>query len=243
MKAAEPPGHRLSGAKESQGDPEPLEEELACPICSTPASSFESFNQEGGLPRRCPSCGSLERQRALVEAHDEFVGDGYSFTGKRILQISTSGPERTFLDSKRPLEVVTLDIRPELKPDIVADLCAMPQVPTETYDVVIASCVMQHVHNVHAALAEIHRVLKLDGIYVSCEALGTRTRTFSDSNEITQWYGTKAFEKYNVGTFRSLGAQDFLRDLQSYFLAKTYHVCDGATEKKQIVQVCIKGAD
>jgi SAM-dependent methyltransferase len=59
-----------------------------------------------------------------------------------------------------------LDCDPTSNPDIVASAVAMPMIADESYDLIFASHVMEHLHfhEVALALAEFHRVLKPGGI-------------------------------------------------------------------------------
>ncbi len=61
---------------------------------------------------------------------------------------------------------IRLDNDPTLSPDIVASIVAMPMIEDESFDAVLASHVVEHLHAHEAAmaLAEFHRVLKPDGI-------------------------------------------------------------------------------
>ena len=56
----------------------------------------------------------------------------------------------------------TLDIDPENKPDIVADIHALP-VTDQSVDAIICKAVLEHVSDPQKAVEEIYRVLKLGG--------------------------------------------------------------------------------
>lgn len=60
---------------------------------------------------------------------------------------------------------VRLDVDPNVRPDIVASITAMPMVVSRTYDAVWSSHNLEHLHahEVPLALAEFARVLKPDG--------------------------------------------------------------------------------
>ncbi|MBD3272532.1 MAG: methyltransferase domain-containing protein [Elusimicrobia bacterium] len=82
----------------------------------------------------------------------------------RILDI---GPEpdslSTSLFSKKG-EYVTLDITPESQPSLCADICHMPHVPSESFDVILCIEVLEHTRNPFHAIAELHRILKKNGL-------------------------------------------------------------------------------
>lgn len=60
---------------------------------------------------------------------------------------------------------VTLDIDPDVRPDIVASMADMQSVPDESHDAVYSAHNLEHLypHEVPRALREFHRVLKPDG--------------------------------------------------------------------------------
>lgn len=61
----------------------------------------------------------------------------------------------------------SLDVRKILEDQTyVADVQAMPEVPADRYDAVLCSEVLEHVPAPSRALAEIHRVLRPDGVLV-----------------------------------------------------------------------------
>lgn len=60
----------------------------------------------------------------------------------------------------------TLDIAPrkDIPVDIVADAHDLSQIPDATYDVVLFTEVLEHLHTPHKAIAEIHRIMKPGGM-------------------------------------------------------------------------------
>jgi SAM-dependent methyltransferase len=136
-----------------------------------------------------------------------------------MLLVSPSSSELRYLRAVEGLELVTLDIRPVVKPDVVADLCRMPEIPSADFDFVYASCVLNCVYDVDAALAEIHRVLKPGGSFLNVEMLnpGARTVERTDESLITQHYGREDFEQYGVGGHRSFGELDYPDILSEHF--------------------------
>jgi SAM-dependent methyltransferase len=68
-------------------------------------------------------------------------------------------------DSYERYREVRLDCDPTANPDIVASAVAMPMVNDESFDVVFASHMIEHLHfhEVGMAMAEFHRVLKPGG--------------------------------------------------------------------------------
>ena len=206
------PTNGASGA----GEPDPVTTNAAqCNLCGTPVSEFR---QHLGKPRSCPTCGSNERGRTFVAAYSSGAL-GVDLTNKKMLLVSPSTSELRFLREVDGLELVTLDIRPVVKPDIVADLCEMPEVPDAHFDFVYASCVLNCTYDVDAALSEIHRVLTLGGSFLNVEMLIPNKTTVerTDMAVVTQYYGSDDYEKYRVGGHRSFGELDYPEILGRHF--------------------------
>lgn len=92
--------------------------------------------------------------------------------GKDVLDIGTAGnpkegENREWFGGKAK-SYKTLDKLEELNPDIVADIADMPQVPSDSFDVVICSQVIEHVKPqlVMRAVREMKRILRKDGILI-----------------------------------------------------------------------------
>lgn len=65
-------------------------------------------------------------------------------------------------------EYHTLEISNETSPTYVGNVCAMPQVPSDSYDWVMAVAVLEHVKDMWAGVREITRVVKPGGrVYIS----------------------------------------------------------------------------
>lgn len=209
------------------------ETQHTCPICGS--HEFETYNSE--KVRRCSRCGSVERTRTIPKLFEENIQ--IDFLRAKILHISPTKPERMFFKNKKAA-VTTIDVRPECKVDIVADICNMPEVKSETFDVVFANCVLNHVYDDEKALNEINRVLRTGG-----EALlwvldsGTlKTVTHEDP---TGWYGRDNYEKYKIGTFRHYGEVDFTEQLQRHFSEVCcFEKYDAVTESSSKWYRCVK---
>jgi SAM-dependent methyltransferase len=135
------------------------------------------------------------------------------------LLISPSSSELRFLRTIEGLALTTLDIRPAVKPDILADICNMPEIPDAAFDFVYASCVLNCVYDLDAALSEIRRVLRSGGCFLNTEIISPSRKTIerTDLPQITAHYGIEEYEKYRVGGFRSFGALDFPLTLETHF--------------------------
>jgi SAM-dependent methyltransferase len=60
-------------------------------------------------------------------------------------------------------EYITLDIDPHSGADIIADICNMPHVPSESFNTIIVTEVLEHTTNPFLAVAELHRILRQGG--------------------------------------------------------------------------------
>lgn len=87
--------------------------------------------------------------------------------GMSVLNVGASGEvgsrlNRALTENNTGIELISTDIDPERKPDIVCDVCDMP-FPDNSFDAVFLIEVLEHVHNPPKALNEIYRVLKPGG--------------------------------------------------------------------------------
>ena len=204
---------------------------VSCNVCQTPLSSFEDFN--GRTKARCPQCGSVERQRVFVQIYDRFLSKEFDLRDKNVLALSPSHSEKIIYRDRSIRNVVSCDIQPDLKTDIVADITSMPQVKSESFDCVVASYVLTCVHDLDAALSEIHRVLKPGGRFLFCDPVRMNAHTIenTDISVIASWYGMEAYEKYKIGSFRRLGDMGALDTLVKHeFLPKTFYGQDPITD-------------
>jgi SAM-dependent methyltransferase len=209
--------------------------EPCCSVCQTSLSCFEDYN---GRPKsRCPQCGSVERQRVFVQIYDSFLQEEFNLSEKHILALSPSKSENIIYAQRKIFNVVSCDVQPHLKTDIVADITNMPNVESAAYDSVIASYVMTCVHDLDSALSEIHRVLKPGGRFLFCDPLTFNSETVehTDIATITNWYGQETYNRYKVGSFRRLGDVGLLKALAAHgFLVKTFYGRDPITKSKWV---------
>ena len=204
-----------------------------CTICD--GHNFEAFNSD--KLRRCSECGSVERTRTIPKLFSEDVN--INFSSAKILHISPSIPERK-LFRKYNANVTTIDIRPECRTNIVADICNMPEVESESYDVVFANCVLNHVYDDKMALSEIKRVLCSGGMALLWVLDSGTLRSYINEDP-TAWYGKENYEKYKIGTFRHYGEVDFTELLRKYFSdVRCFEKYDEVTDTSCKWYRCIK---
>jgi hypothetical protein len=206
-----------------------------CPICGSAKADFVQLNG-----RKCPGCGSLERQRSFALAYDAEISRHFDIRGRHVLIFSPAASELRFLKDRGVSGRTSVDIRPESRPDIVADICSMPAIGDASQEFVFASYLMPVVYDMEAALGEIRRVLKPDGAFISCEPVqtGRPTRETTDPEAISRWYGKETFDKYKVGSFRTLGDVDYLKTLQKFFDVRCFKAIDPITGKMDVSYLC-----
>lgn len=207
-----------------------------CPICG--GNIFETY--DSSIPRKCSSCKSVERSRTIPNLLNENIHIDFAKT--KILHISPTIPERLFFKNMGA-NTVSVDIRPECKTDIVADICNMPDISSESFDLVFANCVLNHVYDDEKALAEISRVLCPGGMALMF-VISSKTLKTTESKDPTGWYGKENYEKYKVGTFRYYGETDFIKQLGRHFSdVRCYEKYDVITDSSCKWYCCRKGYD
>jgi SAM-dependent methyltransferase len=83
---------------------------------------------------------------------------------KRALNVGAGGEIGRRVAALRNAELVNVDLSRDRRPDVVADACDLGCFQDETFDVVFLMEVLEHVRTPERALAEIHRVLKKEGM-------------------------------------------------------------------------------
>jgi len=104
---------------------------------------------------------NLKLIRANVDRLIRDAAELYDKPGMRVLDIAPQpggGAKAVF----KHAEVLTLDINPDNKPDIVGDICADD--PDQTFDVVICTEVLEHVSNPFSAMDFLWYSLKRNGV-------------------------------------------------------------------------------
>jgi len=129
--------------------------DLYCPVCghgwSKPKPSTE-----------CPFCGSLTRQKALALWLESHLADV-----DRIVETLLFAPDfglEMWLKRRDEIALSTTDYSaPGV--DFHADITALP-LGDESFDLVLCSHVLEHVQDDAAALAELRRILRPDGVAI-----------------------------------------------------------------------------
>lgn len=118
---------------------------------------FISVGHPGRWDARCLNCGSRERHRLLHLWITE--GGGDKLAGKRILHFA---PEKAFMRRMRGNTLYeTADL---MQPGVTHKVdITDTKLPADTYDVVLANHVLEHIQDDRAAMRELFRLLKPGG--------------------------------------------------------------------------------
>ncbi len=132
-----------------------------CPICGWEGERFERGGRNLRLDALCPKCRSLERQRLvwlyLLTETDLLSGPA----PQRVLHIAPEPALSRRLAERPWVDQLTADLDPR---DVMVrmDVTAIDY-PDDSFDVVYASHVLEHVPDDAAAMRELHRVLRPSG--------------------------------------------------------------------------------
>lgn len=197
---------------------------VICDVCGAGPEHFKDYN---GSRRRCDVCRSVERQRTFAVLLRSFP-EKFDLNGKMMLHISPGDSEKFLFSRQAGLVTKTLDIQETLRTDIVADLCNMPMVADNSFDIVFASQTLSHVSDLNAALREINRVLTDDGIFINYESIydGRFTEEVVDHAQVTNHYGEERYQKYNIGRFRNFGSLDLDEVFCPLFVREKFDLVD-----------------
>lgn len=112
----------------------------------------------------CPRCLSKNRERLVKDVIDHYL----SIKNKEVLHFS---PEKNLHNYLKPLAGITsVDITPGFYKDIdsavqYADATAL-RFASESFDVIIANHILEHIPNDQAAMKELFRVLRKNGVAI-----------------------------------------------------------------------------
>jgi len=114
----------------------------------------------------CPRCNSDIRHRLFYAAlqHKENLSFQKLFYNKRILHFAPEDMIRLNIQS-RASQYITADfLRNDC--DLKLDMSCMPSVKNESFDIVIAFDVLEHVPDYLKAISEVHRILLQNGFAI-----------------------------------------------------------------------------
>lgn len=132
---------------------------VECPICGWTGAAFRPFVGPGYFTRNemCPACSAASRHRLFATAWRNWSRLPRS---GRCLYVAPEACLRELITGDR--SIVTTDIS-RTDVDLLADLEQLP-IEAGSFEMVVCSDVLEHVFDDHAALAEIHRILSVDGV-------------------------------------------------------------------------------
>ena len=125
-------------------------------FCDACGGRFRRFLEyRGRAAAQCPRCGSLERHRDAIQIWRESTN---LFTADlRVLHVAPETSLSPALRSAGNISYVTGDLTPG-RADTVVDLTEVNE-PDQSYDVVLASHVLEHIPDDVAAMREVGRIL------------------------------------------------------------------------------------
>ncbi len=158
------------------------ESQYRCPICQNQVNEFlplstlyietlekfgfpysldecETINREQYI---CPYCGASDRDRLYACYLDEKLSQYNADDKVLLLDIAPSQVLSHFIEKFKHVNHRTADLLVE-GTDIVVDITNMPEIESDSYDILICSHVLEHVSDDKRALAELYRVLKPGG--------------------------------------------------------------------------------
>lgn len=97
---------------------------------------------------------------------DRQIADLNTAPGERVrsvLNVGAGGEIFERLGALKNVKIFQIDVDPARKPDLVADVCNLSEIPDAAFDAVFMLEVLEHVRTPHTALQEILRVLKPGG--------------------------------------------------------------------------------
>jgi len=163
----------------------------------------------------CPRCGCSDRARHLY-LYLERLGLWDKFRGANILHFAPENALSLVIESKAPARWVRADLFP-LGSDIEKiDIQSIPY-DDNSFDIVIANHVLEHVSDDNAALRELHRVLKPQGLAIIQTPFSAKLEhTFCDTGVDTESARLQAFGQedhvrlYGKDIFKRIESHGFL---------------------------------
>lgn len=186
---------------------------VKCPICEKHYKKFMPYGNQGLKNRMCPNCLSLERHRLIwlyLKNHSDFFTKEYNF-----LHFAPEQPFFKRFKNKKNLHYTTADLFSpiaELKLDIMDT-----KLPNNTYDIVFANHVLEHVDNDIEAMKEIFRILRINGWAILQVPININsTTTDEDASVIDAKEREKRFGQYDHLRFHGLDYPERLKSAGFY---------------------------
>jgi len=106
----------------------------------------------------CAACGAFDRVRLCVLYLDDALAEMPADRPVRLLHVAPEIGFEHWLSRYPNVKRTTLNIMPGVA-ELQVDICAMPELASASFDMIICSHVLEHVADDHAAMAELCRIL------------------------------------------------------------------------------------
>lgn len=126
-----------------------------CNLCGY-RGKFRTFGSPGRADARCPQCGSVERHRLL----GLFAEEDRTFEGRDVLHFAPEPSVSALIRGQRPSSYDVSDFGNDATLNLNLEDIRLPDC---SYDVVVASHVMEHVDD-SKAMREVYRILRPSGV-------------------------------------------------------------------------------
>jgi SAM-dependent methyltransferase len=113
----------------------------------------------------CPVCDSHDRERHLALFFKKTGFLSQHVTGAEVLHFAPEKHISALIAASSPKKYVKCDLHPSAPDMERIDMQAISYGP-QSFDVVVANHVLEHVLDDHLALSELHRILKVGGVAV-----------------------------------------------------------------------------
>ncbi len=131
-----------------------------CPCCDSHVRRFSPYGADPRPNAQCPVCGALERHR-LISLFLQSRREDLLNPLKRVLHVAPEPPVAQILEQNTKESYVTMDLC-EDNVMVHADLTKLP-FPTNAFDAVYCSHVLEHIPDDKGAMKEMQRILKPSG--------------------------------------------------------------------------------
>lgn len=149
----------------------------------------------------CPGCGSQVRHRLMVAAMSTFesLSFGTLVKGKNVLHFAPEPLLSPLLIAESNRYTTADYIRDDV--DLQLDMCDLGVLEDNSFDLIIACDVLEHVPNDSVALQELYRILKSGGCAIlTVPQKDGLIKTFEDTSIATE-----------AGRLKAFGQEDHLR--------------------------------
>ena len=183
--------------------PGEIQQPNTCPVCGEKAV-FAPFGDPSRPLARCRACGSLERHRLLylyLKAKTNLFKDELS-----VLHFSPEKGLKAALAAQKNLTYATSWYEPDRAADFHLDLTQLA-LADNSWDVLIAYHILEHITEDRKAMREIYRVLKPGGWAVVQVPVREQPDSFEDPSVVTREERNEKFGQYDH--VRYYGWKDF----------------------------------